>query len=177
MSTTIKSTPPSPTIEELSAYKVVKVFKYGNHADSVSLLEGPLGKIVKKVYPQNSRSRKFYEREIMMMEHLKKCKFAAKLIAKDDETLTMWITYCGKTPKRTPENLAKIRKGAMKLHQKWGLVRMEDGRPKYDIFIYNTGLLNGKIYFFDFAGEKWQIIKRHIKNKKKTKKPTTNQNQ
>jgi hypothetical protein len=95
----------------------------------------------------------------MMMNHLKDCKNVAKLIAHDDKTLTLWMTYCGKTPSRTPANLAKIRKAAKELHKKWGLVRIDKkkGGVVYDIFIYNTGMINDKIYFFDLAGDKWHL--------------------
>lgn len=144
-------------IDGLKRLKVIKKFEYGIHAEGVYLLEG---KIVKKVYPRTARSQRYFNKEIEMMEHLQDCKNVAKLIAYDAEQLTLYMTYCGKMPEKTPENLKKIRIAAEKLHKKWGLVRHNpDGKITYNIFIKNTGMMQGKIYFFDLASSAWSIEK------------------
>ena len=145
--------------EGLKKLKVLRKFEYGIHAAGVYLLEG---KIVKKVYPSDERSKKYFNKEIEMMEHLQDCKNVAKLIAYDRDELTLYMTYCGKTPEKTPENLQKIRIAAEKLHKKWGVVRHDpDGKVTYDIFIKNTGIIDGKIYFFDLASSAWKLFPIH----------------
>lgn len=140
------------TPSDLEQLEVVKIFGKHNHAKYVALLEG---NIVKKIYNDTPTNREHFKREVKFLNYLKNYKYVSKLVHADESKLTLYVTYCGKTPPSTAENLEKIRKRAKHLHRTMGFVRREpDGSIVHNIFRYNTGILNGKIYFFDFGGEK-----------------------
>jgi hypothetical protein len=147
-------------INNLPNLKIIKKFNRHNHAESVYLLEG---NIVKKTYPNSKKNIHYFKKEIKMMTHLANCKFVAKLIHFDRPSLTLYMTYCGKTPSRSSKNLTKIRKTAQKLHKKYGVYRLDNGKLVYDIYLPNTGIKDGKIYFFDLASDKWHINKKFKK--------------
>jgi hypothetical protein len=150
------------TPAELKNLKVITIFGKHNHAKYVALLEGG---IVKKIYNDTPTNRDHFKREVKFLTYLKNYKYVSRLVHADKASLTLYVTYCGTTPPNTPEYLEKIRKRARHLHKTMGFVRREvDGSIVHNIFRHNTGILNNKIYFFDFGGEKWHI--EPIPNKK-----------
>jgi len=160
---------PSKSLEELSKLKIIKQFNNGHNANSVHLLEG---NIIRKTYKNKKPYTQYFNKEIKVLTHLKDCKYVSKLINYNPNNLTLYVTYCGKKPKRTYDNLKKIRKVAKKLHKNFGVVRYyndsdpriinKGSRVQYDIFVPNTGINEkGKITFFDFGSHNWHIIKKH----------------
>ncbi len=139
--------------------KVLKQFVNKGKSLGVFLLEG---NIVRKSYdPCNPQHVAHFWREITILKHANSLnyKYVPKLLKVDKKKFTLWETYCGARPPKTPENRALIYKRAIDLHKKCGVVRREpeDGRIVRKIYMGNTGLMNGKIYIFDFGGAKWHI--------------------
>lgn len=162
-------------IDKLNKLRVKKMFYNGNHAKSVALLEGD---IIRKEYIPSKEHELAFDKEIEFLTYLKNYKYVAKLIAYDRPSLTFWVTYCGPTPPRTPKNLKMIRDRAIDIHHKTGAVRhYEDGKIQYNVYVPNTGMINGKIYFFDFGGLRWKIdqkFSRKYKSSYAYKNPMSN---
>jgi hypothetical protein len=158
---------PLKSLEDLNKLKIVKTFTNGKNADKVHLLEGD---IIRKSYKY--KKRHYFYKEIKILTHLKDCKHVSTLINYNPSTFTLYVSYCGKQPKKTSKNLKQIRSVAKKLHKKFGVVRYynhddprivnKGSRVQYDIFVPNTGInQNGEITFFDFGSDNWHITKKH----------------
>lgn len=143
---------------DLDALKVVKVFGGRHNSEYVYLLENDI--IKKKYSPSNPQHVDHFNREIKILNHLRKYPYVTKLLKVDFKNLIIYQTYCGPRPKKTPENVRKIQKRAMELHRKWGVVRRQgNSTPIYNIFLGNTSIKDGEIYFFDFGGNRWHLEK------------------
>ena len=143
----------------LSKLKIKKKFDRHNHATYVHLLENG---IIKKKYPE--KYRRYFLREIYMMQYLQKCKNVVNLIHADYDNLILYMTYGGKRMEGTGENKMKVQEVAKKLHKKWGLVRINKDKVTYNIFILNTGIMkDNRIMFFDLPSKKWHIEQNHPK--------------
>ena len=141
---------------DLSKLKIIKAFSGRHNSEYVYLLENDI--IKKKYSPSNPLHVDHFNREIRILNHLRKYPYVTKLLHVDFKNMIIYQTYCGPRPNKTTINAMKIRERAQDLHKNWGIVRRQgNSAPIYNIFFGNTAIKDGEIYFFDFGGDRWHI--------------------
>jgi hypothetical protein len=131
-------------LQLLSQSNTIKEFKAEhNHSDKVTLLEGF---IVKKQLEQTSMGNFMFWNEVNSLRKLLPYKHFPKLIAYNQNSLTIYMTYCGDsvTPLNLPYNWKQ------QLENIKSELYTADVNSN-DMILRNTCILNNKIYIIDFG--------------------------
>jgi hypothetical protein len=131
-------------LEILSQSNIIKEFKSEhNHSDTVTLLEGF---IVKKQLEQTSMGNFMFWNEVNSLRKLLPYTHFPKLIAYNQNSLTIYMTYCGDavTPSNLPSNWRQ------QLENIKNELYAADVNSN-DMILRNTCILDNKIYIIDFG--------------------------
>jgi RIO-like serine/threonine protein kinase len=131
-------------------YHKVKTFSQGVHARSVELWKNSQNHLaVRKQY--KSTHRPIFENEVRQLSRLADCPFVPKLLSVENDSLTIWMTYCGKPIKDRSRYSKTVKKYTDQLRNKWGLYHND---LKTGNICVDEG---GQLYFIDLG---WTFHKR-----------------
>jgi predicted Ser/Thr protein kinase len=150
-------------------WRRVRDLRLGSRSQKVYLLENPHDRkqrIVMKKYDASDRHhRGRYEKEVKVLRRLKGCPHTPQLLHAEDDTCSLWMTYCGRVAPMNEHTKKEVEHILKELAEKWGVHRVSDGGTvrrldAASIFPKNITTINGKVFVIDYGSASYQLSPR-----------------
>jgi hypothetical protein len=125
-------------------------------------------RIVLKQYDSSDpHHRSRFTKEIAVLERLRDCPYAPRLLLVDKPSNTMWISYAGPMAKTDDNVRAQVEHHLREMGERWGVHRVSGGGAQRrtdfaSLFPGNICILNGKVILIDYGSPSWQLTPRPI---------------
>lgn len=108
-------------LAHLRQIRPVKAFSGGRQSKSVQLLENGL---IAKQYDASKKHAEKMKAELKNLKRVETCDFVPKLIALDEKERILYLSNCGRRPKRYTKSLVKeVKKKVYILKHKYNMTR------------------------------------------------------
>lgn len=163
--TTTTTDPAKMDLKTLKQLKPIKNLLLGDRSKGVMLLEHG---VVAKSYDRSSNAQiGRFNKEILILQRLKGCKYVPKLFGVDEPNKTLYMEFVGKNLPLSRQQKLEVNKALRHLGERYHVFRMKSGLAKFsyrDLFHANICVDgSGNIKLIDFGSSLWQIHDKSFK--------------